>query len=423
ASKHLPIDCLCHNLAFIWIHKTAEMATGLEIDHEPRKTSGGVGKLLCLHCMQVVPRYFCLECEVYLCDTCKTQHDKDRLKCKHTYVTTYSQNRIIGSDMRAPKQGDIDNPKSVKMDESIADGPVSSKKRSLSSTEEEILASSCDAPETSRTSVVMSSVRILTTKTENDVKNTTEIGCLKLLRDDLVVVTDIENKRLKCFVYSLDDLFLVESLVFKTAPWCVSSVDDSKLIVTLPDAKCYQELHLDGSCLRRGNIIKLGGHFPVCAVTKSGIVFADTDNAHFIMTDLSGQHVTDLFDNDIEKRFETPNFLLYNDRNDMLLINDPVKGVFGFDMTYKSWIFRFSNPSLVCPLEFIVAENEDIFILGNESKNIHVISLNGEFKYEISLRDVNTQQGPCCICYHPKLDAYLISLSGSYDLLQFKLNI
>ena len=403
-----------------------KMATGSEIDFGSCKTEFRNHNLICKNC-DVQAALFCVTCDGYMCDACATSHTASGAHIDHFVIPGPHCRNRDGGDTR-PYDSNEDNAAN------LSDGNVQSSKDDPthihadkgSSGETDIypntLRSSQSELELSGQSEYNSNVHVVGSSSilvPGDRVSECDIGCVVLIDDETVVLTDISNKKLKRFRYKNGSFECIQCIEFHSEPWCFKRLSQCVYIVTLPSIKSYQEVILSNGEISLGRLVNIGGHYPVCELVKDRFIFLDTENRAFFSTDLYGRNGKRIL-SDIEQRFGTPNFLLYHRSTDVLYINVPESGVLGVAMETHAVCFHYSSPGLEYPLELLVAR-ENLLIIGHKTRNIHVVSFGGKLMHDISLADLQTPNGPSCICYIEEKDVFLLSNANDYTVMQLKI--
>ncbi|KAH3811991.1 hypothetical protein DPMN_140411 [Dreissena polymorpha] len=396
--------------------KIKRMEANEGIDFGPCPGLTKLMDLRCGACRGSISTYFCVECERYYCEQCKRSHIADK---KHKHVIGRS---TLPSERNIANLGKSDackvkdtltrlNPLNDTDDERHT--RVNKKNRFvLSSSRREVEHGSTDDRDEDE---VLTPTQF-STQIMGD-KDKTDIGSMKVVEDETVLLSDIVNKKLKRFAFYGKEFILVGLLTFETQPWGITKLRDYVYIISLPQEMAYREVHIIGTTMNFGRRVNLGIPSPACAIVDETIIFVDTVNVHFVTTDLKGDNACETFGSEIEGKFSRPNFMFYSKNHKLLYINDPDNGVFGINMVQKIITFHYQSRDMLCPVELSEDINGNIIILGNESNNIHVVSKACSLEYVVSLNEMELEGGPSCICYLQHKDLYLLCTSESFTVV------
>ena len=249
---------------------------------------------------------------------------------------------------------------------------------------------------------VQSSSQANVRQDDDDKENKTMItGCSFLPSGDLVLC-DSANSKLKL----LDRTFKVKaSLSLNDNPWSLSVIDDSNVIVTIPDTKQLQYVQLVPH-IKAGRVIKLDKKCWDVAVVGNEIYVSCHNNpgeGEVRVLDLSGNLKRQLGVNkDGSYQFQGPTYLTVSTTGKKIFVSDWGTSIISCMTPDGNIIYQYKDDDLTLPRALFVDAGDNIFVCYWDSRNIQVITADGRkygtlisaddgiiFAYSIAFREAD----------------------------------
>ena len=201
-------------------------------------------------------------------------------------------------------------------------------------------------------------------------------GCCFMPSGDLVLC-DRYNSKLKL----LDRTFKVkDSLSLNDKPRSLSVIDDSNVIVTLPDTKQLQYVQLVPH-MKAGRVIKLDKTYWDVAVAGNEIYvscYNDPGEGEVRVLDLSGNFKRQLGVNkDGSYQFQGPNYLTVSTTGKKIFVSDWEKSIITCMTPDGNIIYQYKDDDLIWPRALFVDAGDNIFVCDYSSHNVQVITADG----------------------------------------------
>ena len=201
-------------------------------------------------------------------------------------------------------------------------------------------------------------------------------GCCFMPSGDLVLC-DYNNSKLKL----LDRTFKVkDSLSLNDQPWSLSAIDNSNVIVTLPNTKQLQYVQLVPD-MKAGRVIKLDKKCWGVAVAGNEIYvscYNDPGEGEVRVLDLSGNLKRKLGVNkDGSYQFECPYYLTVSTTGKKIFVSDREKSIISCMTLDGNIIYQYKDDGLIWPRALFVDAGDNIFVCDRGSHNVQVITANG----------------------------------------------
>ena len=201
-------------------------------------------------------------------------------------------------------------------------------------------------------------------------------GCCFMPRGDLVLC-DYNNSKLKL----LDQTFEVkDSFSLNDNPCSLSVIDNSNVIVTIPDTKQLQYVQLVPH-MKAGRVIKLDKKCWDVAVAGYEIYVSchnDSGEGEVRVLDLSGNLKIKLCVNkDGSYQFQRPNYLTVSTTSKKIFVSDEMTSIISCMTPDGNIIYQYKDDDLRYPNALFIDAGDNIFVCGCDSHNVQVITSDG----------------------------------------------
>ena len=232
---------------------------------------------------------------------------------------------------------------------------------------------------------------------DDDKEKTWITGCCFMPSGDLVLC-DCTNSKLKL----LDQTFKVkDSLSLSADPWSLAVIDNSNVIVTLPDTKQLQYVQLVPH-MKACRVILLDTKcWDVAVVGKEIYVscYNAPDEGEVRVLDLSGNFKRQLGVNkDGSYQFQVPNYLTVSTTGKKIFVSDCTTSIITSMTPDGNIIYQYKDGDLRCPEALFVDADDNIFVCGYSSHNVQVITADGR-KYGTLISANDGLQQPYSIAF------------------------
>ena len=201
-------------------------------------------------------------------------------------------------------------------------------------------------------------------------------GCCFMPSSDLVLC-DRYNSKLKL----LDRTFKgKDSLSLNVNPWSLSVIDDSNVIVTLPNSKQLQYVQLVPH-MKAGRVIQLDKKCWDVAVAGNEIYVSchnGPGEGEVQVLDLSGNLKRKLgLNKDGSYQFQRPNYLTVSTTGKKIFVSDEKTSIISCMTPDGNIVNQYKDGDLRCPEAFFVDAGDNIFVCCCGSHNVQVITSDG----------------------------------------------
>ena len=207
-------------------------------------------------------------------------------------------------------------------------------------------------------------------------------GCV-IMPGDRVVLCDRYNNKLKL----LDKSFkLQDSLDLPSGPWDISVVNDTTVIITLPDKKQLQYIEV-APRVKLGRVLQLDKMCWGVQVVGSDIYI--TCHSYVFGFGHNGGEVRILDNNgNLKKRlgvnqdktfmFKKPYYLAVSVKSNKIYVSDAGQDTVTCLKSDGTVIFQYKDPDLTWPRGMCVDDEDNVIVCGGNSHNIHVVTAAGK---------------------------------------------
>ena len=211
---------------------------------------------------------------------------------------------------------------------------------------------------------------------DDDKENPCITECCFMPSGDLVLCNR-NNYKLKL----LDRTFKVkDSLSLTDRPWSLSVIDNSNVIVTIPDTKQLQYVQLVPH-MKAGRVIKLDKMCWDVAVAGNEIYVSCHNNpgeGEVRVLDLSGNLKRKLgLNKDGSYQFQRPNYLTVSTTGKKIFVSDENTSIISCMTPDGNIIYQYKDDDLRWPEALFVDAGDNIFVCDYSSHNVKVITADG----------------------------------------------
>ena len=254
---------------------------------------------------------------------------------------------------------------------------------------------------------------------DDDKEKTCIKGCCFMPSGDLVLC-DRYNSKLKL----LDQTFKVKaSLSLNAKPWSLSVIDNSNVIVTLPDTKQLQYVQLVPH-MKAGRVIKLDKKCWDVAVAGNEIYVSchhDPGEGEVRVLDLSGNWKRQLgLNQDGSYQFQGPTYLTVSTTGKKIFVSDRDKSIISCMTPDGNIIYQYKDDVLRYPVALFVDAADNIFVCGYGSQNVQVITADGR-KYGALISADDGLRDPYSIAFR-EADNMLVVGGRNKNIFCYKLS-
>ena len=234
-----------------------------------------------------------------------------------------------------------------------------------------------------------------------------------------LVLCDCANSKLKL----LDRTFKVkDSLSVNAKPWSLSVIDNSNVIVNIPDTKQLQYVQLVPH-MKAGRVIKLDKTCWDVAVAGNEIYVSchnDPGEVEVRVLDLSGNLKRKLgINTDGSYQFEGPYYLTVSTTG-KIFVSDWSTSIITCMTPGGNIIYQYKDGDLRCPVALFVDAGDNIFVCGRDSHIVQVITADGR-KYGALISAADGLRYPYSIAFRES-DNTLVVGCLSNNIFCYKLS-
>ena len=254
----------------------------------------------------------------------------------------------------------------------------------------------------------------------NDAFRSGITGCCFMPSGDLVLC-DHNNGKLKL----LGRTFKVkDSLSLNGKPWSLSVIDNSNVIVTLPLSKQLQYVQLVPH-MKADRVIKLDKKCWGVAVVGNDIYVSchnDPGEGEVRVLDLSGNLKRQVGVNkDGSYQFQDLFYLTVSTTSKKIFVTDYWKSIVSCMTPDGNIIYQYKDDDLRYPRALFVDAGDNIFVCGNDSYNVQVITADGR-KYGTLISTNDGIRCPYSIAFSEADNMLVVGCWNQYDLFCYKMS-
>ncbi|KAL3864956.1 hypothetical protein ACJMK2_006597 [Sinanodonta woodiana] len=247
-------------------------------------------------------------------------------------------------------------------------------------------------------------------------------GCC-YLADGKIVLADWNNRCVKL----LDKFFnVVSRLVLPQSPWDVTKIDDEKVAVTVPGEKSVFVLTYVKNLQIFGSFETRCECWGITFVDHKFVITCDPSSATPSLTffSLDGKEIKCITnDKDGTPLFRCPNHVITNQIQTLIFVSDCGSNIVTCLNVEGEVKFRYRHNKLDYPTGMTTDCQENVYICGMNSHNIHVITGEGMFLRILLAKD-NILHGPRSISFEINGERFIvsdISADNSNEIIQAKM--
>ena len=245
-------------------------------------------------------------------------------------------------------------------------------------------------------------------------------GCCFMPSGDLVLC-DQFNCKLKL----LDRTFKVKDNLSLTAtPWSLSVIDNSNVIVTIPDTKQLQFVQ-QVPHMKAGRVIKLDKKCWDVAVADNEIFVSchnDPGEGEVRVLDLSGNLKRQLgLNKDGSYQFQRPFYLTVSTTGKKIFVSDEKTSIISCMTPDGNTIYQYKDDDLRGPEALFVDAGDNIFVCGSGSHNVQVITADGR-KYGTLISANDGIRYPFSIAFRESDNTLVVGKDGESNIFCYKLS-
>ena len=236
-----------------------------------------------------------------------------------------------------------------------------------------------------------------------------------------LVLCDYNNSKLKL----LDQTFKVkDSLSLNDKPWSSSVIDNSNVIVTMPDTKQLQYVQLVPH-MKAGRVIQLDKKCWDVAVAGNEIYVSchnDPGEGEVRVLDLSGNLKRQLGVNkDGSYQFQRPTYLTVSTTGKKIFVSDWDKSIISCMTPDGNIICQYKDDDLIRPEALFVDAGDNIFVCDYSSNNVRVITADGR-KYGTLISADDGIRCPFSIAYREADNMLVVGGRNKNNIFCYKLS-
>ena len=388
-------------------------------------------------------RYFCKECDSWICGNCKKSHENFKDLRKHIIIVPGKYNldcdRIAANDVsdRFPQMSTLPVKKELFPKGGITPKPTgrSRNKQSYSSARQRdtVLTSSSQSKHyTDSPTANTSNINILCYKTIKKIKEIDVnvsgdrgycwlTGCCFMPGNELVLC-DRNNYKIKLLDRSLS---LVDSLDLPRKPWDVAAVDNSNVIVTMPEEKRLQFIQVLPTC-KLGRTIDVGEMCWGVAV-EAGKIFI---SCYKYGDKVGGIRVYDLKGKDLRKRLginpngsnkpRWPHYVAVSRSGDKIFVSDMNTDTLSCLTGDGKMVYQYRDREMISPRRLLVDGNDNVIVCGYYNTTVQMITSAGQ-KHKTLLSVKDGIYCPQCVSFRPS-DGTLLVGGFNDKLLMYQMS-
>ena len=323
-------------------------------------------------------KYYCQDCNQNICDACKDYHRKLADTRNHTISP-------------------------INMGLATVSGKISSDYAAI---------------KTVLLGRKVQSISRVNVKAGDDKKTPSILGCTVMTNGD-VVLCDSPNDKIKLLNSSG---VLTGNMKLSSAPFDVSVLGPTSVIVTLPDNEQLQVVHVYPQ-LKPGRVIQLDKRGYGVAV-GNGELYVICNNDH-----REGEIKALSLDGKVKRRlgvnkdgsfmFKFPCYTTVSSSGKKIFVSDVNTGTVTCMSVDGRVIYTYEDDSMRKPLGLLCDAEDNILVCGGRSNNVQVLTTDG--KRHCTLLTVNWLNDSRSISYRDSDNTLLVSCNDSDHLLSFQL--
>ena len=260
--------------------------------------------------------------------------------------------------------------------------------------------------------------REVNVRTGDDQEESWISGCTVIPKGH-VVVCDQRNKQIKL----LDDSWTITGQLQLPDPWDVSVLDSSHVIVSSPENKQLQKVHVF-SKMKVVSTIQLDRVCWGVAVSGEEIYTTchdDPGKGEVVVLDLQGNIKRRLGTNpDGSYLFTGPSYITVSASGEKIFVSDYNTDSITCLTPSGTVIYTYIDGDMRDPRGLICDSGDNVLVCGRLSHNVHIISPDGK-KYRTLLTSKDGLSFPWSIAYKESEDTLIVICLRSDKLLLFKL--
>lgn len=240
-------------------------------------------------------------------------------------------------------------------------------------------------------------------------------GC-EFLPNGKLLLCDNGNKKMKLF----DKKFkCVSAHGVSSMPWDVAVIDKNRAVVTVPDRKKLQFIEVHRKISFKESVTLQQNCWGISH--SNGELFVtcwSRDSKEVVILDMEGTPTRRIITVQSQP-FHTPWFI--DGHNDTLFVSDWGTYIVQSVTTSGIAIFKYRNSSLVAPLGMARDPDENVYICGRDSNNIHQVSRDGTV-HRIFLSEKDGISQPLNISHRASDDTLIVTSWMSDKICVFSLH-
>ena len=388
-------------------------------------------------------RYFCKNCDAWICDDCTKSHKRFRDLKEHTIV---SRKDMFHSDSTVPcdisvRLGQLSTKPSEEKSYSKTGSETkpqspSENKQSDSSTQpsDAVVSSksrtklSSDFPIAQHSNVnilgykTIKKIKEIDVKVSGDREDCDITGCC-FMPGGTMILCDWNNDKIKLLDRSLS---VVDSLDLPGKPWAVVAVDNSNVIVimpwkkqlqfiqVLPSLKLRRTIHVDEEC--RGVDVAAGKIFIPC-------YNYDEKVGDIRVYDIEGRDMGKRLgiNPDGSNMFRCPNRVAVSRSGDKIFVSDWNTHTVSCLTGDGKIVYQYRDDDLEEPTGLLVDDNDNVIVCGYLSDTVQVITSAGQ-KHKTLLSKKGGISNPQCVSFRPSDGTLVVGGRCSDKLLVYQMS-
>ena len=382
-------------------------------------------------------KYFCKNCEMHICDSCKDYHKKfQELRCHEILSGGMMLNKGSSKpcDVSAQFQSLSTNPSDATSKHNINDVPSlqeevsTDAKTSTSKPSESTFLAKNDTSASESKSDTLLDVQVETSskvnvKLEDDRKVPAITGCCFMPGGELVLC----DKWQKILVLN-NSLSFQDSLNMSDQVWDVAVLDSSNVVVTLPQEELIMFIQVLPS-LKRGHNISTYKHCYGVDVAAGQIFVTcknDVRHGEVRIYDISAEFIKRIgVKRDGSFLFQCPEYIAVSKSGNKIFMTDRKMDTVTCLTTDGIFLYQYTDTELREPRELYVDEKDNVIVCGWARKNVQIITSAGT-KHKTLLESVfksgETISRPFCVNFRPNDGTLVIGCWNYNDLLVYELS-
>lgn len=237
----------------------------------------------------------------------------------------------------------------------------------------------------------------------------------RFLFDGRILLADRTNRKLKLFTSNFQP---VQELQLSSKPWDLTQISDKEVAVTLPAECRIQFVSIEASCISQSRSISTDEPcFGVCyADGKILTVTYDGDPPNLKILSLTGKELTYVsVDDDGFALFSKPVYVACNPKADQIFVSDERMGCVVNLKESGELNFNYSALDLGHAAGITLDADGNIYVCGNTSNSVHVLSPSGE-KVKVLVTGDSISY-PRAVAFEPR-EMKLLVTQGDKDIVK-----